>query len=46
MALTISQRTAQHMDWQDLLGRKVGILTENGISPLIREQVFAEAKPL
>lgn len=34
------------MDWQDLLGRKVDVLTENGVSPLIREQVFAEAKPL
>ncbi len=34
------------MDWQDLLGRKVDILTENGISPLIREQVLAEARPL
>ena len=34
------------MDWQDLLGRKVDILTENGVSPLICEQVFAEAKPL
>ncbi len=34
------------MDWQDLLGRKVDVLTENGISPLIREQVLSEAKPL
>jgi uncharacterized protein len=34
------------MDWQDLLGRKVDVLTEHGVSPLIREQVFAEAKPL
>jgi hypothetical protein len=34
------------MDWQDLLGRKVDVLTERGISPLIREQVLAEAKPL
>jgi uncharacterized protein len=34
------------MDWQDLLGRKVDVLTEYGVSPLIREQVFAEAKPL
>ena len=34
------------MDWQDLLGRKVDVLTENGVSPLIREQVFSEAKPL
>ena len=34
------------MDWQDLLGRKVDILTEGGISPLIREQILLEAKPL
>jgi uncharacterized protein len=34
------------MDWQDLLGRKVDVLTERGMSPLIREQVLAEAKPL
>lgn len=34
------------MDWQDLLGRRVDILTENGISPLIRDQVFSEAQPL
>jgi predicted nucleotidyltransferase len=34
------------MDLQDLLGRKVDILTERGISPLIRERVLAEAKPL
>ncbi|MCW6038782.1 nucleotidyltransferase family protein [Spirulina subsalsa FACHB-351] len=34
------------MDLQDLLGRKVDVLTEQGISPLIREQVLAEAKPL
>ncbi|MEL7355780.1 MAG: nucleotidyltransferase domain-containing protein [Cyanobacteria bacterium J06560_6] len=34
------------MDWQELLGRKVGISTENSISPLMREQVFTEARPL
>jgi hypothetical protein len=34
------------MDWQDLLGRRVDVLTEQGISPLIREQVLAEAKTL
>ncbi len=34
------------MDLQDLLGRKVDVLTERGVSPLIREQVLAEAKPL
>jgi predicted nucleotidyltransferase len=34
------------MDLQDLLGCKVDVLTERGISPLIRERVLAEAKPL
>jgi predicted nucleotidyltransferase len=34
------------MDLQDLLGRRVDVLTERGISPLIRERVLAEAKPL
>jgi hypothetical protein len=34
------------MDLQDLLGCKVDVLTERGISPLIRERVIAEAKPL
>lgn len=34
------------MDLQDLLGRRVDVLTERGISPLIREEVLAEAKPL
>ena len=34
------------MDWQDLLGRRVDVLTEQGISPLIRDLVLAEAKPL
>ncbi|MGA1263813.1 MAG: nucleotidyltransferase family protein [Prochlorothrix sp.] len=32
------------MDLQDLLGRRVDILTERGMSPLIREQVLAEAE--
>ena len=34
------------VDWQDLLGRRVDVLTEQGISPLIRDRVLAEAKPL
>ncbi len=34
------------MDLQDLLGRKVDVLTEQGISPRIRERVLAEARPL
>lgn len=34
------------MDLQDLLGCKVDIVTEQGLSPLIRERVLNEAKPL
>jgi predicted nucleotidyltransferase len=34
------------MDLQDLLGRKVDILTEQGISPWLKERILAEAKPL
>ena len=34
------------MDWQELLGRRVDVLTERGIIPLIRDRVLAEAKPL
>ncbi|NER80971.1 MAG: nucleotidyltransferase family protein [Leptolyngbya sp. SIO1D8] len=34
------------MDLQELLGRKVDVLTERGISPLISERVLAEAKLL
>lgn len=34
------------MDWQDLLDCKVDVLTERGISPLIRERVLAAAKLL
>lgn len=34
------------MDLQELLGRKVDVLTEQGISPLIRDRILAEARPL
>ena len=34
------------MDLQDLLGRKVDIVTENGLHHLIRERVLSEAVPL
>lgn len=34
------------MDLQDLLGCKVDIVTEDGISHLIRDRVLKEAKPL
>ena len=35
--------------WQDLeelLGRKVDLLTDGGISPHLRERIYAEARPL
>lgn len=34
------------MDLQDLLGRRVDVLTEDGISALIRDRIMAEAQPL
>lgn len=34
------------MDLEELLGCKVDIVTEQGLSPFIREQVLAEAKRL
>lgn len=34
------------MDLQDLLGCPVDIVTEQGLSPLIKQQVLVEAKPL
>lgn len=34
------------MDLQDLLGCKVDIVTEQGLSPLIKDRVLAEAKVL
>ncbi|ANV85764.1 DNA polymerase subunit beta (plasmid) [Picosynechococcus sp. PCC 7003] len=34
------------MDLQDLLGRRVDVLTEDGISVLIRDRILAEAQPL
>ncbi|NET12281.1 MAG: nucleotidyltransferase family protein [Okeania sp. SIO1H6] len=34
------------MDLQDLLGCQVDIVTEKGLSPLIRERVYKEAKSL
>lgn len=34
------------MDLQDLLGRKVDIVTENGLHHLIRDRVLSEAVPL
>ncbi|WP_253276441.1 hypothetical protein [Synechococcus sp. PCC 6312] len=34
------------MDLRDLLGCRVDVLTEKGISPFIRERVLGEARPL
>jgi predicted nucleotidyltransferase len=37
---------AIQQDLEDLLGCKVGVVTENGLSPYLRERVLAEALPL
>jgi predicted nucleotidyltransferase len=34
------------MDLQDLLGRRVDVLTECGVSPLIKDKILMEARPL
>lgn len=34
------------LDLQELLGRKVDLLTDEGINPLLRERIIAEARPL
>jgi predicted nucleotidyltransferase len=34
------------VDLEELLGRSVEVVTENGLNPLIREQVMKEATPL
>ena len=34
------------MDLQELLGRKVDVLTEDGISVFIKERILTEAQPL
>lgn len=34
------------MDLEDLLGRKVDVLTENSISDLLRDVILEEAQPL
>ena len=34
------------MDMQDLLGRRVDVVTEKGLRPRIRDRVFREAVPL
>lgn len=34
------------MDAQDLLGRRVDVVTEDGLHPALRERVLADAVPL
>lgn len=34
------------LDLQDLLGRPVDVITEGGISPYLRDRIYAEAMPL
>jgi predicted nucleotidyltransferase len=34
------------LDLQELLGRKVDLLTEGGVSPHLRDRILAEARPL
>lgn len=31
------------LDLQELLGRRIDVVTENGLNPLLRDQVMAEA---
>ena len=33
-------------DFEEALGQPVDIVTEGGVSPLLRDQIFAEAVPL
>lgn len=33
-------------DVEDLLGRKVDVVSEGGVSPYLRDRIFAEAIPL
>jgi predicted nucleotidyltransferase len=33
-------------DLEDLVGGKVDVLTEDGISPYVKERILAEARPL
>jgi hypothetical protein len=34
------------LDLEDLLGCRVDVVTEAGISPYLRDRILAEAKPL
>jgi predicted nucleotidyltransferase len=39
-------RTAMLQDLEDLLGTQVDVLSDGGVSPHLRERVYAEAVPL
>ena len=43
---SLLQLVAMKQDLEDELGRSVDIVTENGISPFMRNSIFAEAVPL
>ena len=34
------------MDAQDLLGRRVDVVTEKSLHPLMRDRILSEARPL
>jgi hypothetical protein len=34
------------MDTQDLLGRRVDVVTEKSLHPLVRDRILDEAQPL
>lgn len=34
------------LDLQELLGRKIDVITERGLSPFLRDRVMSEAEPI
>ena len=43
---SLLDHVALWQDLEELLGRKVDVLVDGGISPYLKEQIRAEAKPL
>jgi len=43
---TLLDVTALEQDLQELLGRRVDVLTEAGLSPYLQQRIFAEAASL
>ena len=43
---TLLDLVAFWQDLEDLLGCRVDVLTDGGISPYLKDQIYAEAKPL